>query len=302
MPRERREQLILDVAGAGLRRAAATSRASMDEIADAGRRVQADAVRVLRLQGGAVPRLHRAHRRRAARSAWWRADGAATARRARCCGRGSPSSWRSSRSTATAGRCCSASSASTRPFAEQVAAAARADRRRRSAGCSRRRRARGRATRRRRPRRSPTRSSAPASRWPTGGSSTPRSPRDEVADWYYAVVQAVLAGPGRAVQPRLARGRAAARGRPSGDSVRSPTLRTASSTPGMNDSRSVESWRIVSVWPTSPRMTSWWATSPGRRTEWIGAGCRSRTPPPSAPRSGPRCRSARRPCGRGEAR
>ena len=46
--------------------------------------------------------------------------------------------------------------------------------------------------------------------------------------------------------------------------------RTASSTPGMNDSRSIESWRIVSVWPTSPRMTSWWATRPGRRTEWIG--------------------------------
>src|SRR3954449_13162030 len=38
----------------------------------------------------------------------------------------------------------------------------------------------------------------------------------------------------------------------------------------MNDVRSVESWRIVSVWPTSPRMTSWWATRPGRRTEWIG--------------------------------
>ena len=38
----------------------------------------------------------------------------------------------------------------------------------------------------------------------------------------------------------------------------------------MNDSRSIESWRIVSVCPTSPRITSWWATSPGRRTEWIG--------------------------------
>src|SRR4051794_16548744 len=38
----------------------------------------------------------------------------------------------------------------------------------------------------------------------------------------------------------------------------------------MNDVRSVESWRMVSVWPRSPRMTSWWATSPGRRTEWMG--------------------------------
>src|SRR6185436_2145866 len=55
-----------------------------------------------------------------------------------------------------------------------------------------------------------------------------------------------------------------------GESSSEPTLRIASRTPGMNDVRSVESWRIVSVWPTSPRMTSWWATRPGRRTEWIG--------------------------------
>src|SRR4051812_19203594 len=55
-----------------------------------------------------------------------------------------------------------------------------------------------------------------------------------------------------------------------GDCGSEPTRRIASSTPGMNDVRSVESWRIVSVWPTSPRMTSWWATRPGRRTEWIG--------------------------------
>ncbi len=54
--------------------------------------------------------------------------------------------------------------------------------------------------------------------------------------------------------------------------------RTASSTPGMNDSRSIESWRIVNVWPRSPRITSWWATSPGRRTEWIGG-----AGPPLAP-------------------
>ncbi len=54
-------------------------------------------------------------------------------------------------------------------------------------------------------------------------------------------------------------------------SGRSPTRRTASSTPSMNEWRSIESWRIVSVWPSPPRITSWWATSPGRRTEWIGS-------------------------------
>src|SRR4051812_36280505 len=54
-----------------------------------------------------------------------------------------------------------------------------------------------------------------------------------------------------------------------GESRSDATRRTASSTPGMNDVRSVESWRIVSVCPTSPRMTSWCATSPGSRTEWI---------------------------------
>ena len=39
----------------------------------------------------------------------------------------------------------------------------------------------------------------------------------------------------------------------------------------MNDRRSIESWRIVSVWPSPPKITSWWATRPGRRTEWIGS-------------------------------
>ena len=34
--------------------------------------------------------------------------------------------------------------------------------------------------------------------------------------------------------------------------------------------RSVVTWRMVSVWATSPRITSWSATRPGRRTEWIG--------------------------------
>src|SRR5215213_8327081 len=53
-------------------------------------------------------------------------------------------------------------------------------------------------------------------------------------------------------------------------SGRSATRRTASSTPGMKLVRSVVTWRIVSVWATSPRITSWSATMPGRRTEWIG--------------------------------
>src|SRR6185437_7749832 len=52
-----------------------------------------------------------------------------------------------------------------------------------------------------------------------------------------------------------------------GDSGRSATRRIASSTPGMKLVRSVVTWRIVSVWATSPRMTSWSATMPGSRTE-----------------------------------
>src|SRR3954468_14948904 len=55
-----------------------------------------------------------------------------------------------------------------------------------------------------------------------------------------------------------------------GDSGRSATRRTASSTPGMKLVRSVVTWRRVSVWATPPRTTSWSATTPGRRTEWIG--------------------------------
>ena len=46
---------------------------------------------------------------------------------------------------------------------------------------------------------------------------------------------------------------------------------TASSTPGMKELRSIESWRIESVWPSPPKITSWWATRPGSRTEWIGS-------------------------------
>ena len=36
----------------------------------------------------------------------------------------------------------------------------------------------------------------------------------------------------------------------------SATFRTASSTPGMNDSREIVSWRIESVWPRPPKITS----------------------------------------------
>ena len=36
----------------------------------------------------------------------------------------------------------------------------------------------------------------------------------------------------------------------------------------MNDSRSIESCRMVRVWPVVPSRTSWWATRPRRRTEW----------------------------------
>ena len=43
--------------------------------------------------------------------------------------------------------------------------------------------------------------------------------------------------------------RAALPARSTGERSSEPTVRTASSTPGMNDSRSIESWRIVSVWP-----------------------------------------------------
>src|SRR5205823_5294411 len=50
----------------------------------------------------------------------------------------------------------------------------------------------------------------------------------------------------------------------------SGTRRTARTTPGMNERRSIESWRMVRVWPSLPKITSWWATRPGRRTEWIG--------------------------------
>src|SRR3954470_19512984 len=87
-----------------------------------------------------------------------------------------------------------------------------------------------------------------------------------------------------------------------GERSSEPTLRMARRTPGMKDSRSIESCRIVSVWPSPPKMTSWCATKPGSRTEWIGSGA---VPPAGGVRSaggaargadqlgGARCRARR---------
>ena len=47
----------------------------------------------------------------------------------------------------------------------------------------------------------------------------------------------------------------------------------------MNETRSRESWRIVRVSPTPPRMTSWWATRPRTRSPW------TRMPSTAAPRA-----------------
>jgi AcrR family transcriptional regulator len=69
----------------------------------------------------------------------------------------------------------------------------------------------------------------------------PEVPRDRVADWYLAVVQAVVRSPTLPSHPSGRRSQSS-RSRPTtGDSVSPPTRRIASRTPGMNDSRSVES-------------------------------------------------------------
>jgi hypothetical protein len=44
--------------------------------------------------------------------------------------------------------------------------------------------------------------------------------------------------------------------RPTTSSFRDMTARTARSTPGINESRPVESWRILRVWPCPPKTTS----------------------------------------------
>ncbi len=59
----------------------------------------------------------------------------------------------------------------------------------------------------------------------------------------------------------------------------SAIARSPVSTPGVNEARSSESWRIVSVSPTPPRSTSWWATMPRIRRPW------TRMPATSAPRA-----------------
>ena len=70
---------------------------------------------------------------------------------------------------------------------------------------------------------------------------------------------------------------------------RDRTAFTAVSTPGMNDTCERESWRIVSVWPSPPRITSWCATRPGSRTEWtrmpvdVGASALPRRAPRERP-------------------
>ena len=105
----------------------------------------------------------------------------------------------------------------------------------------------------------------------------------------------------------------------------SPIARRPASTPGVNEARSSESWRIVRVSPTPPRMTSWWATRPRTRSAVhadavdvgaagaVEAGATSRRAPAPqpglaagggdqlAPYAG-RCRRARRPCRGGAAR
>ena len=55
----------------------------------------------------------------------------------------------------------------------------------------------------------------------------------------------------------------------------------ASIAPGMNDVRSMASWRTVRVSPGPPSSTSWWATKPLSRTEWTAMPPGPR--PPRAP-------------------
>ena len=57
------------------------------------------------------------------------------------------------------------------------------------------------------------------------------------------------------------------------------TARAAAITPGMNETRSRESWRMVSVSPSAPKSTSWCATNPVVRTP-----C-TRMPSTDAPRA-----------------
>src|SRR3990170_485496 len=78
--------------------------------------------------------------------------------------------------------------------------------------------------------------------------------------------------------------------KPSTISCRPITSLTASTTPGMNDSRLVESWRIVRVSPGPPKITAWWATKPGSRTLWMVT---PSTVPPRVPSTVSRCVAGR---------
>ena len=79
-------------------------------------------------------------------------------------------------------------------------------------------------------------------------------------------------------------------------------MRTASSTPGMNDSRAIESWRIVSVWPSAAEddlLVGDEAREAHRVDRLVDVAARPRG---SGRRCAPRCPTARRACGRGAAR
>ena len=137
-----------------------------------------------------------------------------------------------------------------------------------------------------RPRRAAARPSRRGTRgrpWPARR-PTP-SPRPRPSSWPVRTAQrtrtplraAVRAAPDR---DRSSRTSSSA----SSPSVRSSSpaiVRTASSTPGMNDDRSYVSWRIESVWPVVPSSTSWCATIPRMRTECTRIS--SSTSPPRAP-------------------
>ena len=83
----------------------------------------------------------------------------------------------------------------------------------------------------------------------------------------------------RTRRPRPVRSsRGGSPGRRSGRAAGWPAPRTASSTPGMNEARSSESCRMVSVSPCPPSSTSWWATSPASRTECTCTPVHARAP------------------------
>ena len=98
---------------------------------------------------------------------------------------------------------------------------------------------------------------------------------------------------------RMVRCRAGRRCRGSGRAARRCCGRR-SSTPGMKEARSSESWRIVSVSPSAPNSTSWWAIRPRSRTlcTWMPSTSAPRAPGrPVAVASGTGPSPASRACG-----